>query len=177
MRSSLLILFVTALSSPSAWGAGVPAESAQSSFQNIILPYIGETRGGFSLGVDYEKPQDRTESIGAYLRIYQKNNSRGMDGVNVLGAFIRPHFYSGSWSFEPTLGFGLVMIDPHTDNNPNTSEAHVNALGPMFAVSVMKQVDTKFAFGFEYLSQFIWLNDDRAGLTILDLALKMKVGF
>ena len=128
------------------------SESAATKSSKSIYGYLGFAEGGLGFGADYEYNIHRTYSVGAYGRIFKKDDNIGAPGVTALGAFVRPHFFIRTWDFYISPGFGVLMIDSLVKDE--------TALGPCLNIGVLFQYSPEWAFGIENFNQYAWFSDN-----------------
>ena len=140
--------------------------------KSALLVNFGVTKGGAAMGLDYEFGYARTYGLGAYFRMYPKDNSVGAPGMTALGAFIRPHFNRQNWDFYLSPGFGFVAYQG-ANNTPDAT-----LLGPSLALGLLYDFNNKISFGVEETNLYSWMGKDRyRGHLSNDLMAKFRVIF
>ncbi len=123
--------------------------------KHAVYGAFGFGPGGFALGADYEYLGKKDYGIGGYVRMYQKDDDRGVPGVTAFGGFIRPHFNKKAWDFYVSPGFGIINID---DNNASPGDATTFAAS--LAFGLLYDLTGTAAIGVENMRHFIWFDKD-----------------
>lgn len=144
------------------------AESVASDNQHFITGHFGISKGGFTLGADYEYAYDRTYTIGGYLKLMPKDEP-SVPSITAIGAFFRPHIYKRTWNFYLSPGFGLMMVDGAVNDE--------TVLGPSIAWGLSYQLNDKFAMGFENMKLYSWTGSTYKGLLSDTLLLNVQFAF
>lgn len=139
---------------------------------NAVLINFGFSRGGMSLGVDYEHGYQKTFGLGGYFRNYPDNTSPRTAGLTAVGAFIRPHFNRQAWDLYVSPGFGIISYKP-------VSGSTDSLLGPSLALGLLYEMKPNVSFGIEHMMLSSWFgnNDVRGGVLAQELMAKLRFIF
>lgn len=152
--------------------ASVTSSSAFGSFNSHVYGSVSFTKGGFALGGDYEMGYHRTFGVGGYARIYSKDDTLSQHGMIAAGAFVRPHFHRGSWDVHFTGAMTIQSIS--AAKNTFSDET---AIGPAIGWGMFYHLKDELSLGLEHLSHYGWFASKFKGLTMTDLAFKMRYSF
>ncbi|OFZ11896.1 MAG: hypothetical protein A2Z20_03085 [Bdellovibrionales bacterium RBG_16_40_8] len=122
---------------------------------NAFLFNFGFTRGGMSLGVDYENAIHRTFSVGGYFRTYPDSTNPSANGLTTVGAFIRPHFNRQAWDLYLSPGFGIISLKPSASGASDET-----LMGPSFAIGLLYEFNPKLAIGIEEMTLYSWFGEN-----------------
>lgn len=166
-----ILILALALSSTAAF-AQMDVRMARAREHNFS-GVLSKNVGGFSLGAAYEYMYDGATGIGGQIRSFPKDDKSPNvgNGYLIFGATLGHHFFKGKWDLAFTPSFNFMSID--AVNNP---PGDTTTLGPGMSISLVWALTEKISAGFDYSNYWVWFDDDFAGLSISDMALKIKIG-
>ncbi len=130
---------------------------------------LGFSPGGLAFGGDFEMARDRIYGIGAFARIYSKDEDSGYPGIFAFGAFIRPHFQRGPWDLYVSPGFALMFIDGASEDE--------TTIGPVMNIGLLYLLTNNVSLGLEHSTMVPWFGDAYKGVAMSDLHLKVRYQF
>lgn len=133
----------------------------------------GFNTGGFTFGAQYEFMHQDSSGIGAHLRWFNKEDSgpNQSHGLFIVGAGAGHHFYKKSWDLAFTPSLNILNIDSSGATDDSTT------FGPGLSISLVCQITSAVAVGFDYSNYWVWFDDDYAGHLIDDMAVKLRMSF
>jgi hypothetical protein len=133
--------------------------------------------GGFALGGEYEYMYDDSTGIGGFFHMFPKDTSdkRPVNGLFVIGAEMGHHFYKKNWDLNFAPGLAILNIQQALKSPPAPGDT--TTLGPSLKISLLNQLTSAFALGFEFSNYYCWFNTDYSGFVRTDLAVKGRFTF
>jgi hypothetical protein len=147
--------------------------SAKASPHNVSA-LLGHNAGGFNFGVAYEHMLDNSMAFGAHVRMFNKEDSGTnlVNGYLIIGASAGFHFYKKTWDLGISPSVNMINIDSYRARPDDAS-----VIGPGLGLSLLTNITSTFAIGFENAKYWVWFDDDYAGLAIDDFAVKARLSF
>ncbi len=130
---------------------------------------LGFDRGGLAFGGEFEYARDRIYGMGAFARIYSKDEDRGANGVFAFGGFVRPHFQRGPWDLYVSPGVAVLFIDGVGFDE--------TTIGPMLNIGLLYLVTNSMSVGLENTQMYSWFGKESKGPVTNDLQFKLRYQF
>lgn len=128
----------------------VASATAVAGNSNQLSIGLGIDQGGLVLGGDFLVKDTATESLGAYTRLYSKDEDQGAPALFALGGAVRGHVKSGIFEYYLSPGFGLLH------HNLRDSEL---LFGPTLTYGLTADLDTHVGLGVENTKLYSWIGE------------------